>query len=513
MVARLRLPGDASGRAARVAWTIAQLGLTPAADTIVGSDRPGQRGVSGGERKRVNIGCELIHKPRLIFIDEPTSGLDSFQAMHVMETLKGLAGQGHTVVVSIHQPRSSIYQLFDQVMLISGGKAVYCGPAGVACSDFFASAGFAVPKDFNPADHFLDVISLDHRNDEELSKSQARLGRLLAASGDLGGALRAPPAALEATSAATLPWHLHAKVRPRQASRCVQFALLLKRAWREVMRDKVALCFKMIMQLFFTLVFGSVYYRMDMSQRSLQNRTGILFFMSMNQAFAGVIGTANVIPRQLKVVQRDRAAKLYDMLPFYMASMMTQLPIETLPNFIWGVIIYSMTGLRPGIHHMLLYILVLAVQNQAGIGLGMLISASVSSVEMAPQVSPAAVILFVMFSGFLLNQDSIPAIFGPLKHISFVRYAFQALAVNELKDNDGFSCKPKVFGPHCLQGNDWLSQLGFEDVSLAQNIAIMAFEALVFHLLAFLTLRAKRPAFLRLQPPLPAAAAPPLMGA
>merc|ERR1739838_702908 len=63
-------------------------------------------------------------------------------------------------------------------------------------------------------------------------------------------------------------------------------------------------------------------------------------------------------------------------------------------------------------------------------------------------------ILFLMFSGFLLNEDSIPAVFAPLKHISFIRYSFQALAVNELKDNQGFTCKNKVFGPRCLQGND-----------------------------------------------------------
>lgn len=508
MVAKLRLP-EASDRAERVEWAISQLGLSPAAETIIGSDRPGQRGVSGGERKRVNIGCELIHQPRIVFLDEPTSGLDSFQAMHVMETLKNLAKQGHTVIVTIHQPRSSIYQLFDQVMLMSEGRAVYCGPTGGPCSSFFTSAGYGVPVDFNPADHFLDVISLDYRNDEELKRSRDRL-ELLYVKGQGARQETFEAASLRAASPEEpLPWHLHPKVRPRKAPFFVQFSLLLRRAWREVMRDSTALVFKMIMQLFFTLIFGCVYYKMDMSQTSLQNRTGILFFMSMNQAFGGVIGTAGVIPRQLKVVQRDRAAKLYDMLPFYMASMLTQLPLETLPNFIWGAIIYSMTSLRPGFHHMLLYCAILTVENLAGIGLGMVVSASVSSVEMAPQVAPACVILFLMFSGFLLNQDSIPAVFAPLKHISFIRYSFQALAVNELQDNTDFSCKKKIFGPHCLQGDDWLEQLGFEDVSIKENISIMAFEALVFHVLALLILVAKRPVFLRLQKK----TAPSMMGA
>lgn len=495
MIARLRLP-DASDRDSRVEWTLAQLGLTPVADTVVGSDMPGQRGVSGGERKRVNIGCELLHQPRLIFVDEPTSGLDSFQAMSVMQTLKGLAKQGHTVVVSIHQPRSSIYQILDQVMLLSEGRVVYCGPTGPECDNFFASAGFAIPQDFNPADHFLDTISLDHRGDEELQRSRTRLDKLLSLRQE-----HAPSTVAFASIGAPLPCHLHSRVRPRMASPCVQFELLFRRAWREVMRDIVALAFKMVMQLFFSLIFGSVYFRMDMSQKSLQNRTGILFFVAMNQAFAGVIGTASVIPRQLKVVQRDRTAKLYGMLPFYLASMLTQLPLETLPGCIFGAIVYSITGLRPGLSHMLVYLTVVTIENMAGIGLGMVISASVSSVEMAPQVAPACVILFLMFSGFLLNEDSIPAVFTPLKEISFIRYSFQALSVNELKGNDGFSCKEKVFGRSCLQGDDWLKQLGFENVSVSRNIAIMAFEAIIFHLVAFLILSVKRPTFLRLQKP------------
>uniref|UniRef100_A0A7S2QCP9 ABC transporter domain-containing protein n=1 Tax=Zooxanthella nutricula TaxID=1333877 RepID=A0A7S2QCP9_9DINO len=500
-VARLRLP-QAVDRAHRVDAAISRLGLLPAADTVIGSDRPGQRGISGGERKRVNIGCELIHQPRIVFLDEPTSGLDSFQAMHVMQTLKALAQQGHTVVVTIHQPRSSIYQLFDQVMLMAEGRVVYCGTTGSACSAFFAAAGHAVPANFNPADHFLDVISLDCRNQEELQKSRARLARLCdrASAEGVGGGLAAPPPPSPPRNAA-LPWHLHPRVRPSKAPLCVQFDLLFRRAWREVMRDVVALGFKMFMQLFFTLIFGCVYFRMDMSQTSLQNRTGILFFMAMNQASGGVIGTASVIPRQLKVVQRDRAAKLYDMLPFYFASMITQIPLETLPGFVWGMIIYNMTSLRPGFQHMCTYCLILMVENLTGISFGMVISASVSSVEMAPQVAPACVILFLMFSGFLLNQDSIPAVFAPLKHISFIRYSFQALAANELKDNDGFECKDRIFGPRCMQGDDWLKQLGFEDVSISHNICIMVFEALIFHALALVILVSKKPSFLRPQKP------------
>ena len=79
------------------------------------------RGISGGEKKRTNIGVELIKNPSLIFLDEPTSGLDTFQALNVIEGLKILANTGRTIIMSIHQPRSGIYGLFDRLILLSNG--------------------------------------------------------------------------------------------------------------------------------------------------------------------------------------------------------------------------------------------------------------------------------------------------------------------------------------------------------------------------------------------------------
>lgn len=155
--ASLRLPSTmpVEEKQSHVDTVIGKLGLTPARDVLIGKE--GTRGVSGGERKRVTIGVELLHDPPLVFLDEPTSGLDSFQAQSVMETLRSLASNGHTVVCSIHQPRSSIYAMVDSLMLLAGGRCVYYGPSGPSCHSYFAGLNHPVPSDFNPADHLLDV--------------------------------------------------------------------------------------------------------------------------------------------------------------------------------------------------------------------------------------------------------------------------------------------------------------------------------------------------------------------
>lgn len=107
----------------RVEDVIQELGISKIADSQIGI--PGQRGISGGEKRRVSIGKELVTSPSLLFLDEPTSGLDAYNAGVVMECLKKLAHEGkRTIIVTIHQPRSNIFKMFDSLLLLSGGQTV-----------------------------------------------------------------------------------------------------------------------------------------------------------------------------------------------------------------------------------------------------------------------------------------------------------------------------------------------------------------------------------------------------
>jgi ABC-type multidrug transport system ATPase subunit len=107
----------------RVEDVIQELGISKIADSQIGI--PGQRGISGGEKRRVSIGKELVTSPSLLFLDEPTSGLDAYNAGVVMDCLKRLAHEGkRTIIVTIHQPRSNIFKMFDSLMLLSGGQTV-----------------------------------------------------------------------------------------------------------------------------------------------------------------------------------------------------------------------------------------------------------------------------------------------------------------------------------------------------------------------------------------------------
>lgn len=159
-IAQLRLPASQplAEKVARVQEIISVLQLEACANTRIGNAF--SRGVSGGERKRVSIGIELLTDPSVLFLDEPTSGLDSSTALTLVHCLKALAASGRTVVTSIHQPSSQIFCLFDTLLLMSKGHAVYFGPAADAVT-YFACPPLRLvcPTLYNPADYFMEITN------------------------------------------------------------------------------------------------------------------------------------------------------------------------------------------------------------------------------------------------------------------------------------------------------------------------------------------------------------------
>ncbi|CAL4961854.1 unnamed protein product [Urochloa decumbens] len=152
---RLGSSVSASDKKLRVDNLIEQLGLTSSRNTYIGDE--GTRGVSGGERRRVSIGVDIIHGPALLFLDEPTSGLDSTSAHSVIEKVHDIACAGSTVVLTIHQPSSRILLLLDHLVILARGQLMYSGgPKEVA--SHLGRMGRRVPKGENSIEHLLDVI-------------------------------------------------------------------------------------------------------------------------------------------------------------------------------------------------------------------------------------------------------------------------------------------------------------------------------------------------------------------
>ncbi|KAG8213346.1 P-loop containing nucleoside triphosphate hydrolase protein [Butyriboletus roseoflavus] len=175
--ALLRLPREMSEdeKIARVYGTLEELGIRGIMDRRIGGS--GKRSISGGEKRRVSIACELVTSPSILFLDEPTSGLDSYNAQSVIESLSNLAQTyNRTVILTIHQPRSGIVALFDELIVLAKGRCVWAGPMrfitapqlmdGVdgdagsevqGVGEWLESIGQGCPVGFNIADYLIDL--------------------------------------------------------------------------------------------------------------------------------------------------------------------------------------------------------------------------------------------------------------------------------------------------------------------------------------------------------------------
>ena len=274
---------------------IAVLGLEKAKHTIIGDEKV--RGVSGGERRRASIAVQLITNPAVLFLDEPTSGLDSFQAQSVMEAMKQLALNNRLVISVIHQPRSSIFNMFDRLLLLSEGLPIYFGPAANA-SAYFAQAGYPGPPLFNPSDYFLDLLSLDSRFIDDGS-FQRRIKNL---------------SQLHLTKKAVVyqdPHRSHGERLLKSGSQPIDsrrflhnLIILCWRSFYEQTRDITTLMIKFISSVCLGLVMGGIYSNTRRDQEGIRSIEGLFFLITLMQALITVINVTNVFPKEKIIVLR-----------------------------------------------------------------------------------------------------------------------------------------------------------------------------------------------------------------
>ena len=241
----------------------------------------------------------------VLFLDEPTSGLDAFAAQQVVASLQRLCeSDGTTVIMSIHQPRGSIFNAFDDLLLLSEGKVMYCGKAADAAGHF-ASLGHKLPKGINAGEWVVDLVSSGF----EAEKAAERLAKFAAAA-TKQHAVAAAKAAAAAAVAAKDGTAAVAAAAGRGASRLMssgltQFGLLLRRAWREVARSKAALAIKVVQQLMIAVIYGGIY-SLTNSQSSIQDRFGLLSLVAIGAGNLAIASTIRAFPKEKLIVNSER---------------------------------------------------------------------------------------------------------------------------------------------------------------------------------------------------------------
>ncbi|KAB2604451.1 ABC transporter G family member 7 [Pyrus ussuriensis x Pyrus communis] len=433
LAAELQLPQISSSeeRLEYVNGLLFKLGLISCADTIVGDVKV--RGISGGEKKRLSVACELIASPSVIFADEPTTGLDAFQAEKVMETLRQLAQDGHTVICSIHQPRSSVYSKFDDIVLLTEGALVYAGPAHDEPLAYFSKFGYNCPDHVNPAEFLADLISIDYSSAESVYSSQKRVDGLVESfSQQASLVLYATPITRREVSNKGTMFDTKNRVQ-KKGGWWRQFRLLLKRAWMQASRDGPTNKVRARMSVASAVIFGSVFWRMGRSQTSIQDRMGLLQVAVINTAMAALTKTVGVFPKERAIVNREHAKGSYTLGPYLLSKLLAEIPVGSAFPLMFGAILYPMARLHPTLSRFGKFCGIVTVESFAASAMGLTVGAMVPTTEAAMAVGPSLMTVFLVFGGYYVNAENTPIIFRWIPSVSLIRWAFQGLCINEFR--------------------------------------------------------------------------------
>lgn len=460
------------------------------------------RGISGGEKKRTAIALELVTSPSLLFLDEPTTGLDTFTALHLITVLKNLAKTGTTIIMSIHQPRSSIYRLFDLVLVLNGyGEESYYGASEQAVA-FLQSAGVRQEFPDNPADFLLDSVAV-LRAAESLNPADFPFLPPMTQSQDIAAHFRSTMLddingqidIIKRSFAddSGLPPALES---PYFRGVGTQIWIVSYRAFINKVRDPVATVVSIVVAIFFAVLIGSIYYQLGKSSNDIQNRLGVLFFLTMNTAFSN-LGALAIFLLERNIYTREHNNGMYRPSAYYVGKIVQDVPIAILVNLVFNLIAYYMVGLQPAWDRFACFFLMCTLVMLNSYGLCMWISNMAKNYQIANLTAPLILVLYLLPSGFLINLNSLPVFWRWLKYISFFRFGFEALVENEFR-GETFSCPADLarlypYNNCTIDGMTKVSEmLGFEPGEYWQSVWAVGVSCGVYLILGYLSLRFMR---------------------
>ncbi|CAE6438340.1 unnamed protein product [Rhizoctonia solani] len=478
--AALRLPPSISSSTRRliVDQTIRELGLGDATDTVVGGVL--RKGISGGERRRLTIALSLISLPSILALDEPTTGLDAFTAYALLQTLSSLARKGRTVVMSVHQPRSDAWELFDRIVVLSKGDVVFAGRRE-RCLGWFEDMGMGRPGDrvheqmvekgsineetdggtgVNPLDWLIDICSVDPR-DQGSAQRVARLVRGWQDGGKTIADEHGPPRQSRILSNAMQrvpsiqPQEqdlLYADVnqdedQPGSRHQALkrpgwirQTAVLTSRATKGVSRDYAQIVGFACQSIGIAILLGITFLRLGETPSDIQSLKTLsyqhapcYFYLTLIYAIYKARNSS------WEITEGEREDHLYQVFPWLISEYISTLALHAVSSGLFAIILYFLTNMRTESLAANLFIFIAeCVLVQLGtVGFALLAASLQRTYAQASLMANGLSIFFLLTAGYLLIHP--PVYVSWVKWISVYYYGFRAVAISQFK-NRTFAC-------------------------------------------------------------------------
>lgn len=442
--AEFRLPRtlSKSKKKLRVQALIDQLGLRNAAKTVIGDE--GHRGVSGGERRRVSIGIDIIHDPIILFLDEPTSGLDSTSAFMVVKVLQRIAQSGSIVVMSVHQPSYRILGLLDRLLFLSRGQTVYSGsPANLPL--YFSEFGHPIPENENRTEFALDRIrELEGspggtKSLVEFHKSWQSMKNIPKSESDhqnmsLKEAISASISRGKLVSGATNNDASPNSMVPTFANPFwIEMAVLSKRSFLNSRRMPELFGIRLGAVLVTGFILATMFWQLDNSPKGVQERLGFFAF-AMSTTFYTCADALPVFLQERYIFMRETAYNAYRRSSYVLSHSLVALPALIFLSLAFAATTFWAVGLDGGISGFLFYFLIILAAFWAGSSFVTFLSGVVPHVMLGYTIVVAILAYFLLFSGFFITRDRIPGYWIWFHYLSLVKYPYEAVLQNEFEN-------------------------------------------------------------------------------
>ncbi|XP_073158746.1 ABC transporter G family member 10-like [Henckelia pumila] len=477
--ALLRLPGGKQVVFRRVEVLMKDLGLDHIAGSRVGEG--GSQGISGGERRRLSIGVELVHDPAVLLIDEPTSGLDSASALHIIAQMKLMAAnQLKTIVLTIHQPGFRILELFDRLVLLSNGHVLHNGSLKLL-EERLKYAGHSIPSHINVLEFAIEVTNtIAIESSETGAETEQRQ--------------------VNAETGARYSSNNSVKPKcPAYTNGPFQETLILgQRFSKNILRTKELFATRVIQAVLVGSILGTIYMKVgkDEGQVALQTRLGFFAF-SLSFLLSSTTEGLPIFLQERRIFMRETSRGAYRVSSYVIANTIVFLPFLLMVGFLYSTAVYWLVGLRRDVDGFLYFTLVVWMVVLMSNSLTACCSALVPNFIMGTSVIAGLMGSFFLFSGYFIARDSIPDYWMFMHYLSLFKYPFESFMVNEYGGKGGNKCLERQGGECKLFGNGYLRQHGLKESQRWSNLAfmlgfILAYRGLCFFILWYRSYRTRR---------------------
>ncbi|KAI3941031.1 hypothetical protein MKW92_020027 [Papaver armeniacum] len=468
----------------RVENLMQELNLLHVQNSFVGDEET--RGISGGERKRVSIGIDVIHDPPILLLDEPTSGLDSRSAFQVIELLSSMAKTKHrTIVLTIHQPSYRILQYVSNFLLLSQGCVVHNGSLDLL-EDRISCMGYKIPPQLNSLEFAMEILKpLEESNTRTLSYLLEIEEKEISTYSSIwpGEEAEVLQYAEQEESATSYCWGLF------------EIVYLCLRFWKIIYRTKQLFLARTLQALVGGLGLGSVFLQLKTDQNGVAERLG-LFAFTLSFLLSSTVEALPIYLQERHVLMKEVSRGAYKVSSYMIANTIIFIPFLFAVSILFSVPVYWLVGLNPSFSAFTFFLFIVWLIVMMASSLVLFLSAVSPDFISGNSLICTVLGAFFLFSGYFIPKDSIPKYWIFMYYLSLYKYPLDSLLVNEywsMRDKC-FAWESEDHSQCLLKGIDVLKNRGLEQDIRWVNVGIMLGFFVFYRVLAWaiLSRRASR---------------------